>query len=663
MHYQNPVYAGSFPDPYVLKHCGEYWAYCTGDWPDGRRFGILRSRDLVQWQPVGGALEPLPTGYPFYWAPEVVYDNGRFYMYYSAGDELNAMALRVAIAEHPGGPFVDSGRTLTAEPFAIDAHVFVDDDGARYLFYATDYLEHTHVGTGTAMARLRDHLALAEVPRPVTRARFDWQVYDPQRAQKGGVRWHTLEGPFVLKRKGRYYQMFSGGNWQNLSYGVSYATSDQIDRAAEWEQHADGQRILPIVRTIPGRVIGPGHNSVVRGPDNMQLFCVYHRWSPTADARQMAIDPLDWAGERLLVLGPSDTPQSLSATATAVDFFDHEHDYGLGAQWECKGGSWHVQAGSAVQAQRSERAMALFAPHFPCAIAELSLRADGTAADGDGLGVVLTFDSTIVLRCVLLPARGLLQIAWLGPGDWREHHVALPLDFVPQVYHLLRIATDGQQVRIALDEGRLRWQGLLDLPAEQIGLLSEGAPAMFAGFALTVGWEDDFFAPLGDLVALGWRANSRSWALEQGLLRFLPAAELDTNPEPSAAHIVKGPLLADYTLVVNARLDSADALLGYGFLPASDESGQGPTLWLEAQGTGWALRCVTATGTQLLALPAECTPLEWQQFRFRKHQGQLDIAWEQHDLGTIAVPMSPSRVGLCARAAASFDLVRVCQLA
>src|SRR5690606_37516530 len=115
-----------------------------------------------------------------------------------------------------------------------------------------------------AMVRLRDPLTPAGAPRPVTRARYDWQVYDPQRKEKGGVRWHTVEGPFVLKRKGRYYQMFSAGNWQHPTYGVSFATSDRIERPDEWEQHADGEKILPIIRTVPGRIIGPGHNSVVR---------------------------------------------------------------------------------------------------------------------------------------------------------------------------------------------------------------------------------------------------------------------------------------------------------------------------------------------------------------------------------------------------------------
>ena len=276
--YLNPVYGRDFPDPFVLKFAGEYWAYSTGIWRDGRAFGVLHGRDLVNWRELGGAMELLPGGHTCYWAPEVVYDNGRFLMYYSVGNEVK-MVIRVAVAEHPAGPFVDAGKSLTKEEFAIDAHVFVDEDGSRHLFYATDFLEHTHIGTGTVSDRMLDAFTLAGEPRPITRARYDWQVYDPQRKEKGGVRWHTVEGPTVLKHKGRYYEMFSGGNWQNTTYGVSFASAERVDEPGEWRQISDGERVLPILRTLPGQVLGPGHNSVVRAPDNRQLFCVYHRWA------------------------------------------------------------------------------------------------------------------------------------------------------------------------------------------------------------------------------------------------------------------------------------------------------------------------------------------------------------------------------------------------
>ncbi|MBW8873645.1 MAG: glycoside hydrolase family 43 protein [Acidobacteria bacterium] len=361
--YQNPVYPCSFPDPFVLKFQGEYWGYCTGLWHDGRVFGVIHSRDLVAWEDRPGAMAPLTADHPHYWAPEVSYLAGRFYLYYSVGNE-ERMEIRVAVAEHPAGPFIDSGRRLTREPFAIDAHVFVDRDGSRWLFYATDFLDATHVGTGTVRDRLLDPFTLAGDPRPVTLPRYDWHVYHPNRPEKGGVRWHTVEGPFVLERKGLYYQMFSGGNWQNPTYGVSYATArhvEDLEEPGEWQQAADGERVLPILRS-GGEVVGPGHNSVVRGPDNRQLYCVYHRWSPDTRARVMAIDPLDWAGERMLVLGPTTTPQPAPNPPTIA---------GLDAP--------------VVLAPGEELRYESGAPAF---LVEVSARAVGETGEG-GLGVVL----------------------------------------------------------------------------------------------------------------------------------------------------------------------------------------------------------------------------------------------------------------------------------
>jgi len=314
--YQNPVYNRSFPDPFVLKFAGVYYAFSTGRSSDGRVFGMLRSEDLVSWEELAGAMAPLAQDHPCYWAPEVTYSNGKFYLYYSVGNE-KLMEIRVAVSDRPGGDFIDAGQKLTTEEFAIDAHVARDDDGVCYMFYATDFLNHTHIGTGTVVDRMLDPYTLEGNPRPVTRAKFDWQIYDPARKEKGGVRWHTVEGPFVLKHKGLYYEMFSGGNWQNISYGVSYAVSNKILADEEWEQYSDGIQTLPILRTIPGEVVGPGHNCVAVGPNGRDLFCIYHYWFN--GERVLAIDRMDFAGGgRLFVVGPTTSPQPIPRTSSLV---------------------------------------------------------------------------------------------------------------------------------------------------------------------------------------------------------------------------------------------------------------------------------------------------------------------------------------------------------
>lgn len=449
MSYRNPVYTRDFADPFILKFRGSYWAYSTGFQADGRVFGVLHSEDLVHWDYSGGAMDPLPGGHTCYWAPEVTYeDDGTFLMYFSVGNEEN-MVIRVARADEPSGPFIDLGVQLTKEPFAIDAHVFKDEDGTRYLFYATDFLQHTHIGTGTVVAKMRDALSLEGEAVPVTRAKFDWQVYDPNRESKGGMRWHTVEGPFVLKRKGMYYEMFSGGNWQNITYGVSFATSDSVIRGEEWDQHADGQKNLPILRTHPGRVVGPGHNSVVRGPNNRDLFCVYHEW--VNNERVLAIDRLDWRGPDLTLLGPT--------TETVPGPFMPRK-----ISPESEGVTWTVQLDS------------------PSSLQEFSVYLN----EHDALDLGLYgADGALLFRRRLSADTGIPRQAW----------------------HRIRLEIDTRLVRLDVGESLSRENATLEATAVLLELASLGAPQL-TPLEQTPGWEELFETE--QLGLRGWQVTDAS---------------------------------------------------------------------------------------------------------------------------------------------------------
>ncbi|MGV3722622.1 MAG: glycoside hydrolase family 43 protein, partial [Actinomycetota bacterium] len=287
--YTNPVYPADFPDPFVLRFNGCYYAYATSP----RRvaaagqpvFPMLSSRDLVHWEPHGEAL-PAPDlpGIDAYWAPEVAYSNGKFYLYYAAGNDADPNHhLRVAVAEHPLGPWQDSGRNLTpGELFAIDAHPFRDPvEGRWYLHYARDSVTPPLAGTGLAVDELVTMEELAGSPREVLRPFADWQVFELQRAIKQHLDWYTVEGPFVMRKGGRYLCFYSGGRWENPNYGVSFATADSP--LGPWREEA-GLAGPPLLRTTP-TVIGPGHNSVVVGPDLITDYIVYHGWDQTGTGR------------------------------------------------------------------------------------------------------------------------------------------------------------------------------------------------------------------------------------------------------------------------------------------------------------------------------------------------------------------------------------------
>lgn len=309
--YQNPVYPSYFADPFAFRHGNYYYAVGTGaSTPPEWAFQVLRSADLVDWEPIGCALErPDAALGADFWAPEVAFEGGRFYMYYSVGHADRGHQIRVAVADRPEGPYLDSHRLSDENcSFAIDAHAFQDDDGQWYLYYARDFLDTDRPGTALVVDRLIDMTRLEGNPKTVLRATDDWQRYQAARTMYGGVYdWHTLEGPCVRKHDGRIYCFYSGGNWQNESYGLDYAVAEHPLGPYE----GGGNPLPRTLRTLPGKVLGPGHNSIVTGPDGVTDYVVYHAWDTAMTARRMCIDPLVWTSDGPVCDGPSYEPREI----------------------------------------------------------------------------------------------------------------------------------------------------------------------------------------------------------------------------------------------------------------------------------------------------------------------------------------------------------------
>lgn len=310
--YRNPVYDQYMADPFVLLADGAYYAYGTTvpSGVDGRMFRVLRSADLVHWTPMGGALEPLDLAADHeYWAPEVAHADGTYYLYYSVGIGDVGHQLRVATAQRPEGPFRDTGVVLTKhELFAIDPCPFRDVDGQWYLFYAHDVLHGDRPGTSIAVDRLREMTRLDGEPRTILRATGDWQIFRRERPMYGSVYdWHTLEGPSVVRRDGRYYCFYSGGSWEAAGYGVSYAVADSP--LGPWSEPQPG----PVILRSTAEAVGPGHNSVVTGPDGAD-YLTYHAWDAARTARRMFVDRLEWGPEGPRRSGPRTDFQPVPGT-------------------------------------------------------------------------------------------------------------------------------------------------------------------------------------------------------------------------------------------------------------------------------------------------------------------------------------------------------------
>ena len=300
----NPAWSGYCADPAVFFHGGFYYVYGTHFPGEGAvnaidelEFVVLRSPDLKSWDHLGGALRPV-AGVPRfdYWAPEVAFAQGRFWMYYSCVQPWRdgpQHRLRLAVADRPEGPFSDVGKLLVPEEgFTIDASPFHDPASGRwYLYFARDTLS-GRPGTGTAVAELADDMAgLSSRPLDLVLPSADWQISSRQRTVYGIKfdAWHTVEGPHVVYRDGRYYCFYSGGNFTDDSYGLAYAVADHP--LGPW---CDAGTTGPVVFRGTSTTRGPGHNTVALAPDGETHVCVYHAWDADYRRRQLCLDPIAW---------------------------------------------------------------------------------------------------------------------------------------------------------------------------------------------------------------------------------------------------------------------------------------------------------------------------------------------------------------------------------
>jgi arabinan endo-1,5-alpha-L-arabinosidase len=152
-----------YGDPAVLRTDEGWWLVATSnDAPDA--FPILHSDDLEKWEPKGFVF---PTGQEpswaaagrkaaDFWAPEMAKLGDEYWTVFTARQKSNALAIGLARARSPLGPWKDNGAPLiTGKPVnttglgfdpgqplmsggVIDSHLFLDRNGDRYLFWKDD---------------------------------------------------------------------------------------------------------------------------------------------------------------------------------------------------------------------------------------------------------------------------------------------------------------------------------------------------------------------------------------------------------------------------------------------------------------------------------------------------------------------------------------------
>ncbi|MBD0401555.1 family 43 glycosylhydrolase [Flammeovirga sp. EKP202] len=170
----------------------DYHVYSTTDLTNWKDHGEILSHNTVPW------VEKDSYGM---WAPDCIEKDGKYYFYFPAmpKDKSAFRRIGVAVANTPSGPYTPEESYIEGIE-GIDPNVFIDDDGSIYLYY----------GGG-------ENLYWVELNQDMRSIKTK-----PQKVQ--GLPSKYKEGPFMFKRKNKYY--FTFPHAPSGSEEISYAVGD-----------------------------------------------------------------------------------------------------------------------------------------------------------------------------------------------------------------------------------------------------------------------------------------------------------------------------------------------------------------------------------------------------------------------------------------------------
>ena len=283
----NPILEGNYSDPEGAIFQNQYWIFPTySDKYEKQVFmDAFSSYDLVKWEKHLSVIDTsiIKWAHKAMWAPAVIEKEKKYYLFFSANDlqrpggpywdekdiSSHTGGIGIAVADSPAGPYKDYlGKPLVgnfynnAQP--IDQFVFHDNDGKYYLIYGG--WRHCNIAQlnddFTGFIQFDDGTVFMEIT--------------PEQ---------YVEGPFMFYRNGKYYFMWSEGNWGGSDYSVAYAIADKPT--------GPFKRIGKILQQDENIAAGAGHHSVIKNPVKDFWYIIYHRRPKGSNARDNRVVCID----------------------------------------------------------------------------------------------------------------------------------------------------------------------------------------------------------------------------------------------------------------------------------------------------------------------------------------------------------------------------------
>lgn len=286
-------------DPVIIKEGDTYYTFSTHN-------GIMvrKSTDLQEWKrPFPQGVFP-PTSAPDWtqemvpesnndiWAPDILYFNGKFHLYYSVssfGSNRSVIGLATNTtldSEADDFEWVDEGlviESVRSDNYnCIDPNVIIDEEGVPWLAFGSHW-------SGIKMRRLDYDTGKLSSEDETLYSLASRRVHP-----------RAVEAPFII-RKGDYYYLFVSFdqccNGASSTYRVMVGRSEAvtgpyIDRDGVDMMDDGGTQV-----TYPTeRWRGPGHNAILQEED--ADYIVYHAYDAERQGMEtLRIAPLTWDDE------------------------------------------------------------------------------------------------------------------------------------------------------------------------------------------------------------------------------------------------------------------------------------------------------------------------------------------------------------------------------
>lgn len=308
--YRNPVRTGFYPDPSIVR-VGDVYYMVNSSFIYYPCIPVSMSTDLIHWKIIGYAItnpewaniDHLEGGRG-YWAPDISYYQGKFYITatYRMNDDGNVYRKQIVVSsENPEGPY---SQPAVIHEDGIDPSIFNDEDGKRYML----------LNRGARILELN-----AEATRQISEAELLFYG-DHKRAP---------EGPHLLKKDGYYYLFEAEG-------GTGPGHRITVSRSKELKGNYEPCPYNPIMRQNDEDAIIQrcGHGKPVQ-TQNGQWYMVYLCGRKIGDGysilgRETALDPITWTQDGWPIVnnlnGPStlqikpDLPETIWETEQKDDF-------------------------------------------------------------------------------------------------------------------------------------------------------------------------------------------------------------------------------------------------------------------------------------------------------------------------------------------------------